>query len=672
MKTLLPIAPASASNAPTPDAAPRDAEETVESFASVLDRCHSAKPPHAGRGEAKDGESAPSGEPDGETVADGKEVESDEPLAVPAMAVPTLALPLLPYRPIEALNLAWSRVLDAAPAAEGNDESVVASVPLAAAPAPLPAQSAAPIFAAPRSEGSVLAAATAARVEPPVASATKVSSPDRKAEATPLPQAQPAAIAPAVEVAPQGGVTPQILPVATNPVLTVSPAGTVEKAVPRDEVSDALPMPAREIPQAVAAPVAAISVLASEPAATPRSAVSGLPAATFAGRQAILSEQLARVERPLATRVEDTPPTDGTPAVSEAPAAPAATLAGPRAILREPTRVESPLATPVEDTPPTDGTPAAKGVEVMPAIAIPVPKQPSVARSASRSLPLAETPTAVPLTAEGDALAKPEMQHIALPAAPEAKESASRERRSPSETHAESAEAPAMKGSPLPQSRVSAGAPRAANEFEFAFPTADHGAEVEADPVPVFSADTRVEVSAPAPQLFATSPETDRVKAEATAPAAPIDRAELVRLTERTADAAVRLRASGSERIEVAVQLASGDRLTIQLQLANGEVTPHFRTNSEGLRVALEQHWSQFTERASDRGVRLTPPVFDVNSSSSNMTDLSQQRHGRDTAYTDAQAELFPHLPRRMRPPRGLSASSQEPSPATTGVRAYA
>jgi hypothetical protein len=165
-------------------------------------------------------------------------------------------------------------------------------------------------------------------------------------------------------------------------------------------------------------------------------------------------------------------------------------------------------------------------------------------------------------------------------------------------------------------------------------------------------------------ESVATAPVTDD---------APIHHVEVVRIAERTIEAAVRLRATGPERIEVNVQLESGDRLTIRLQLANGEVTPTFHSTSEGLRTALEQNWSQFSDRASDRGVRLTSPVFDVNSSSSNMSDLGQQRHGRDAAYADAQAELFPHLPRRMRAPRVLAAAPTSPTPAIgSGVRAYA
>jgi len=153
----------------------------------------------------------------------------------------------------------------------------------------------------------------------------------------------------------------------------------------------------------------------------------------------------------------------------------------------------------------------------------------------------------------------------------------------------------------------------------------------------------------------------------------PATRTEVVQIVERTVDAALRLRATGPERLELAVQLESGERLTIELRLAGGEVTSVFRTSSEGLRAALEQQWTQFSERAGDRGVRLTPPVFDGSQSGSDMTDLSQQRHGRDPGYTDPQAELFPNLPRRRPAPRVLPTDSLPSASALAeSVRLYA
>ena len=191
--------------------------------------------------------------------------------------------------------------------------------------------------------------------------------------------------------------------------------------------------------------------------------------------------------------------------------------------------------------------------------------------------------------------------------------------------------------------------------------------------------DTRREIDSPAPAHEpAARPDFEYLRPElSSAPNAPrdeatISRTEMTRIIDRTTDAVVRMRAAGTERLEVAVQLESGAKLTIQLRMANGEVTPFIRTNSEALRTALEQNWSQFSDRSAERSVRLTPPVFEAGQSASNMTDLSQQRHGRDTSHSDRQAETFHFIARR---PQVAPATSNGPTriaPATDGLNLYA
>ncbi len=135
----------------------------------------------------------------------------------------------------------------------------------------------------------------------------------------------------------------------------------------------------------------------------------------------------------------------------------------------------------------------------------------------------------------------------------------------------------------------------------------------------------------------------------------PMSRPEIIHIVERTVEAATRLRASGSEQVEVAVRLDGGHELTIRLQLANGEVTPVIRTHSDALKQALEQNWSQFTERGGDRGVRMAAPVFESSQTPSNMTDLNHQRDGRQRPSPEPPAEYLP--PRRARPSHKTAAS---------------
>lgn len=309
---------------------------------------------------------------------------------------------------------------------------------------------------------------------------------------------------------------------------------------------------------------------------------------------------------------------------------------------------EMPLS---ENTPILDGTPAAKRGEVMPSIAIPAPTKPRAAKSVDEPAPLSE-PAGSSLPIESEQDHAPAENRAASPV-----ENADTPRRRAPEQRQAFGLRPEWQEAP-------AGNRHAVNP-ELATPGESPERQLAMEPRVEF--EPGVSTGVPA-----FKPQAERIAAEPATLDAPISRAEVVQVVERTLDAALRMRAIGNERVEVAVQLESGERLTIQLRIANGEVTPHFRTNSEGLRTALEQNWSQFSERAGDRGVRLTPPVFDVSQSSSNMTDLSQQRQGRNPSYTDAQAELFPHLPRRMRPARSLAAAPHETAPAAGGVRTYA
>ena len=152
----------------------------------------------------------------------------------------------------------------------------------------------------------------------------------------------------------------------------------------------------------------------------------------------------------------------------------------------------------------------------------------------------------------------------------------------------------------------------------------------------------------------------------------PIRAADVVQVIERTAGATAQLRASGQERMEIAVRLDSGHELTIQLQMANGQVTPIIRTESEPLRLALEQNWSQFSQRGGDREVLLTTPIFESPQTSSNMSDLNQQRDGRQRAYHDAAPDyFFPQSLRRNTPLIPQPSPAPAPAPAA-GVRLYA
>ena len=155
-------------------------------------------------------------------------------------------------------------------------------------------------------------------------------------------------------------------------------------------------------------------------------------------------------------------------------------------------------------------------------------------------------------------------------------------------------------------------------------------------------------------------------------PNAPIRPADVAQVVTHTLQAMERLRVTGQETVQVALKLDSGHELTIDLRVVNGEITPFIRTESESLRLALEQNWSHFSQRGGDRDLRVTTPVFESPQTSSNMSDLNQQRDGRQRAYNEPAPDfLQPQTLRRNahhNPPRPTAPTT---APAE-GVRLYA
>lgn len=149
---------------------------------------------------------------------------------------------------------------------------------------------------------------------------------------------------------------------------------------------------------------------------------------------------------------------------------------------------------------------------------------------------------------------------------------------------------------------------------------------------------------------------------------------EISRVATATLEAAERLRATGGGRVEVQVQLEDGQSLTLRLQVTENQVQPHFVTESESLRQALEQGWSRFTHRAAERGLQIAAPVFESGQSQSGM-DFNQPRDGRDSRG-DRQApqnreEASPAAAWPF-PPRRASGDSRQPPSRVAAAAANA
>ncbi len=123
---------------------------------------------------------------------------------------------------------------------------------------------------------------------------------------------------------------------------------------------------------------------------------------------------------------------------------------------------------------------------------------------------------------------------------------------------------------------------------------------------------------------------------------APIPATEITTVVHRTLEAAEHVRMSGQERVEIRMRLDSGQELLIELRVSQqGEVKPVFRTESEALRQALEQNWSRFSSAGTERGIKLSNPVFESPQTQSGMSDLNQNHDGRERAFAQARDESF-------------------------------
>lgn len=152
--------------------------------------------------------------------------------------------------------------------------------------------------------------------------------------------------------------------------------------------------------------------------------------------------------------------------------------------------------------------------------------------------------------------------------------------------------------------------------------------------------------------------------------AVEVSRQEMTSIVNQAVDAAQRIKATGPESVEVKLQLESGETLSIQLQLTRGEVKPVFRAESESLRIALEQNWAQFSNRAEERGVRLASAVFESQPSSFGMNDQPGRQSGGERGEAgNPQDNLPSQTPLRRAPATTKSSATLRPS---AGVQLYA
>lgn len=138
-----------------------------------------------------------------------------------------------------------------------------------------------------------------------------------------------------------------------------------------------------------------------------------------------------------------------------------------------------------------------------------------------------------------------------------------------------------------------------------------------------------------------------------------------------------RMHSDGQANMQIQVKLGDGTEVAIKLQLRDGGVQPVFKTESTELRQALERSWDQFSSQSTERGVRVTTPVFESPDLQTGGNDLNQhrgqQQHSADTWQGDAPAPAWragrEAAGRRDNPPRRNASSLAR---TDTGLELYA
>lgn len=157
---------------------------------------------------------------------------------------------------------------------------------------------------------------------------------------------------------------------------------------------------------------------------------------------------------------------------------------------------------------------------------------------------------------------------------------------------------------------------------------------------------------------------------------------QAVTVVHQIADAAERMRSDGRANVELQVRLNDGQEVSVKLQMTRGgELRAILKTDSEPLREALQQRWTEFASQSKDNGLRAATPVFESpGSAGGGVNDFSQQRDPQSRQQDFAQNENLPNhlrfaLPRATTQSAAQTSIAAAPTPtiaAEAGLALYA
>ncbi len=150
---------------------------------------------------------------------------------------------------------------------------------------------------------------------------------------------------------------------------------------------------------------------------------------------------------------------------------------------------------------------------------------------------------------------------------------------------------------------------------------------------------------------------------------------EATKVIEQIERATERMRSQDGQRIEMRLPTQDGGELLVRLQISGGELKAVFRTESTGLRDALQAGWTQYTAATAERELKVGQAVFESPSMQSEMGSHSQtpDQRGREHAFAEAESSGNSSAPF---PSAGKSVRTTHSTPVTTpnsaGLQIYA
>ena len=181
--------------------------------------------------------------------------------------------------------------------------------------------------------------------------------------------------------------------------------------------------------------------------------------------------------------------------------------------------------------------------------------------------------------------------------------------------------------------------------------------------------------SAPAAVLVHTAASVAVVPSDLLARSAPLLASDAPSTAQRAVDAVLTAaeRFAAGDRHAVNLQFfVGGADLAVRVELRANEVRATFRTDSAELRTALAHEWQAVSADATDRPVRLAPPVF-----TSNLGDASgfgaftgdNASRQRDSSPRRAGEDVFATIASRS---RVVTAAAGEPDEVALSISRFA